>query len=341
MKIYFDKNDIPDRISRKYISDWIKPLYKKSRHGLYGLNSKDLILSKSPRDADGFVLPLTWNYYLERNQDNMAISIIKSYKKWKKPIYTWNTGDFSLKIPKGEFIVFKHDCYNSLLRVNEIPYPVIIRDPLEYLRMSKINILLKQDKPKVGFCGVSELGLLENKLRIGKQKIKQLMKKFNQPYLDNVDIYSSFKLRKKSLMLFSKSIEINTRFIARSKSSIHKNNKDLKLEFLKNIIDTNYTLCVRGSGNFSTRFYETIALGRIPILINTDCSLPLSKAIDWTKHCVIIDEKNLKNSVHILKNFHKNLSEDDFKNLQEKNRNLWMNKLTFNGFLNSFHTHEN
>ena len=340
MKIYFNKKNIPDRISRKYISDWVKPLYKQSRHSLYGLDFNDLVLSKSPEDADAFVLPLTWNYYLENNLSNEAISILKNYKIWKKPIYTWNTGDFSLKVPKGEFIIFKQDCYNSLLKTNEITYPVIIRDPLKYLKADKIKPCLKEDKPKVGFCGNTETGLLKSKLRLGKQRLNQYLKKINKTYIENVNLNLGFKLRNKILKLFLESSDLETNFIIRDRSSVHKRNENFKLEFLKNIINTNYTICVRGSGNFSTRFYETLALGRIPILINTDCSLPLSKTIDWEEHCVVIDENNLKNSVQILKKFHKNLSENDFKVLQIKNRELWIKKLTFNGFFNSFHSNE-
>ena len=175
MKIYFDKNDIPERISRKYISDWIKPIYKKSRHGLYGLTSKDLVFSNSPNDADGFVLPLTWNYYLERNQDNMAISIIKSYKKWKKPIYTWNTGDFSLKIPKGNFIVFKHDCYNSLLRVNEIlssKNKVESRKFVNQLLIEKIESFQDMAPKEFSHFYVSETRVIEEKLKVKNLSLK-------------------------------------------------------------------------------------------------------------------------------------------------------------------------
>ena len=340
MKIYFDKVNIPDGIPRKYISDWVKPLYGKPRHSLYGLEPNDLILANSSKDADVFTLPLTWNYYLENDLSNEAESIIKSYKIWQKPIYTWNTGDFSLKIPEGNFKIFKQDCYESLLKINEIPYPVIIRDPLEYLQIKKINIMKKKDKPKVGFCGITESGLLKNQLRLGKQRIKQYLKMLYNPHLENIDLLTGLKLRNQTLALFSESSDIDTIFITRAKSSAHKENIEFKLEFLKNIIDTNYTICVRGSGNFSTRFYETLALGRIPILINTDCSLPLNKIINWKDHCLLIEEHDLKNSAYLLNEYHNNLSEIDFETIQKKNRELWLNKLTFNGFLKSLHAHE-
>ena len=34
-----------------------------------------------------------------------------------------------------------------------------------------------------------------------------------------------------------------------------------------------YILCVRGAGNYSARFYEALALGRIPVLVNTSFNI--------------------------------------------------------------------
>ena len=57
--------------------------------------------------------------------------------------------------------------------------------------------------------------------------------------------------------------------------------KKLRKEYYQNIDNTDYTLCIRGTGNFSVQFYQTLALGRIPIFINTDCILPFEKEINW------------------------------------------------------------
>ena len=58
-------------------------------------------------------------------------------------------------------------------------------------------------------------------------------------------------------------------------------NKQLRFEFIRNILSSDYTLCFRGSGNYSLRFYETLCLGRIPLFINTDCKLPFEDEINW------------------------------------------------------------
>lgn len=59
-------------------------------------------------------------------------------------------------------------------------------------------------------------------------------------------------------------------------------------EYYANLADNQYTLCIRGCGNFSYRFYEALSFGRIPIVINTDMILPLYGHIKWSDHIIDI-----------------------------------------------------
>jgi hypothetical protein len=88
-----------------------------------------------------------------------------------------------------------------------------------------------------------------------------------------------------------------------------------------------YTFCLRGTGNFSVRFYETLAMGRIPVLINTDCKLPLESVINWNKHALIVDENDVNRLPEILLQFHKSHTKEELKIIQDKNRKLWEKQL--------------
>lgn len=98
-----------------------------------------------------------------------------------------------------------------------------------------------------------------------------------------------------------------------------------------------YTFCIRGAGNFSVRLFETIAMGRIPVLINTDCKLPLENEIEWHKHAFIIAENDIINLEKKLLDFHNQFSNKDFKDIQERNRKLWENKLERVSFFKTIH----
>ena len=56
---------------------------------------------------------------------------------------------------------------------------------------------------------------------------------------------------------------------------------DVYEEYVAHLLASDYVLCVRGAGNFSHRLYETLAVGRIPIILDTNLALPLEDEIDW------------------------------------------------------------
>ena len=96
--------------------------------------------------------------------------------------------------------------------------------------------------------------------------------------------------------------------------------------------NTDYTLCVRGTGNFSARMYETLALGRIPIFVNTDCILPFNNKIDWDKHVVWVEYNEISEITEKVLLFHNSFNEKTFTKLQKKNRMLWEKYFKFSGF---------
>jgi hypothetical protein len=59
--------------------------------------------------------------------------------------------------------------------------------------------------------------------------------------------------------------------------------------FRENLLANEYTLCVRGTGNFSARLYEALSAGRVPVLVDTGAVLPLEGAVDWSAHLVLLD----------------------------------------------------
>jgi len=82
------------------------------------------------------------------------------------------------------------------------------------------------------------------------------------------------------------------------------------------------------AGNFSVRLYETLLMGKIPIFVNTDCLLPLADEVDWKQHMVWVEWEERHLIVDKVLEFHKTISNEDFLELQRKNRKLWKEILT-------------
>ena len=337
MQIFFNPKDIPNFLKRGYLADWIKPLFPNPRHTIYGLGLNDLKIAKKESDANCFILPLTWNYYFQKNKLDSAKEIIKKYEKWNKPILTWLEGDYNYKIPKGTFILFRRGGYQSERLEREYEYPVIIKDPLIFLDLKEIKILTKSKYPKVGFCGLSDKNILFSSFRFIDNLIKKIFLYFMRPYVDLSKPISGTRLRRKVIAKLNSHSGIETNFLIKNSSGGQSiNSEKSKLEFWENILTSPYVICSRGAGNFSARFYETLALGRIPVFINTDCILPFDNIINWRNNCVWIEADNIKSVPDILLKFHNNLSEEEFKKIQIQNRELWINRLSFSSFLNTF-----
>jgi len=155
-------------------------------------------------------------------------------------------------------------------------------------------------------------------------------------YFEPQVLYPSTLRRNKVLNHLSNSSMVQSDFIIRDKyragAQSEKDRRVSTLEFFNNLRNTDYTICIRGGGNFSVRIYETLAVGRIPLFINTDCVLPLDMMVDWKQHVVWVEEADISRIDEILSDFHASIHPDDFVQMQLNNRKLWEDCLSFKGF---------
>ena len=103
-----------------------------------------------------------------------------------------------------------------------------------------------------------------------------------------------------------------------------------------NIHNNLFTFCYRGGGNFSYRFYETLMMGRIPLLINTHCIFPFPDKINIHSIALVIneDELDFNNLTTIIQNYYNN-NLHNLLNIQQNNRYIWETYLSPHGFLNN------
>jgi predicted oxidoreductase len=65
--------------------------------------------------------------------------------------------------------------------------------------------------------------------------------------------------------------------------------------------------------------------------------MPLASLIDWDKHIIRILPGDESHWVQAIVQFHQHHSANEFRDLQQANRQLWQEKLTYNGFFAHFH----
>jgi len=193
----------------------------------------------------------------------------------------------------------------------------------------------------VSFTGFAT-GSAKESLRILLATIKGNVKRFiKKDITDKQALFNASGQRFKALKKLENTKFVNTDFVFRDKyragATTQQQREQTTKEFYININESPYTFCLRGAGNFSIRFYESLACGRIPILVDTDCSLPLETIITWDEHICRIQYGD--DLVGRLLSFHKKYTQDSFAKLQESNRSLYENYLVRDRFFCNLYAH--
>lgn len=108
--------------------------------------------------------------------------------------------------------------------------------------------------------------------------------------------------------------------------------KKSKQEFIDNMERNLYGLAVRGTSNSSYRLYELFMMGRIPVLLNTDCILPFASEIPYKKNTVFVE--NFSDIDGQIRKFHDEHTEEELINIQKQNRQIWLEYFRIDGAYN-------
>ncbi|MBM4136783.1 MAG: glycosyltransferase [Nitrospira sp.] len=93
--------------------------------------------------------------------------------------------------------------------------------------------------------------------------------------------------------------------------------------FLDSIADSLTVLCPRGTGENTYRFFETMSMGRIPVLIADSCALPFEDEIDYDSFILRIPESEVMNAGTIIVNWLSQHSTEELIEKCRKSRQIW------------------
>lgn len=212
----------------------------------------------------------------------------------KKLIVFYND-DNDKEIELDNLLIFRTSFYRTKMKENIKIFPPFFGP--------KINEFKKCDNNKtIGFCGA-----------ITSQERHNVLN-----YIQN----------QHNLIDYTKNIIIRDGFFC---GSVDK--RIAVNEFNENLLNNLYNLCVRGAGNFTYRFFETLSVGRIPIFIDTDTPLPFEDIINYKKHCIYVNYKQLPMLEDIIEEFENN---NNLEEVQYNNYVLYNEFFSPKGFMNNF-----
>ena len=260
-----------------------------------------------------------------------------------KKVIIFYLSDSEKSIPVANSLIFRTSLYRTKKKLFEYALPAWKRDLIVDHCNGIHQIRKKNEIPKVGFRGSARLQFhsLMNLIRTGFNITNKWLELFGISFGEKYQWNKGQIIRRVAMEKLNKNRNIYNEFSIVIRGYINQTNQEVKelnyRKFVQNIFDTDYTLCVRGAGNYSFRFYETLSAGRIPLFVNTDCVLPLDDIIDWKKYCVWVEQEDINKLDQILLDFHNDLTNDDFEELQYNIRNLWLDWIRPKAYFGKFH----
>jgi len=292
------------------------------------------------QDCDAIVLPYNVGYYYKHKEQAYLDTINALSLTHHKLIICATKGDLEVTPTFTHYHMYRHGGYQSKNKGVHFAYPVFVQDPVTHLFNGQLNLhLTKTAKPIIGFCGQAKGGTKKWTIDIGRALYRRMLKLVNKWPYDNEKLESTTVRRAHILNLLQKSPLVQTNFIRHTKYRGGVKTKAEKEEntrlYFDNMRQSQYIVCYRGAGNYSVRLYETMAAGRIPIIVKSDNLLPCPNEIDWHMFPVI-EENNIGNIANAVASFHASLSNQQFIQLQKTARKIWEDHLTYKSFMASW-----
>ncbi|MDB5237315.1 MAG: hypothetical protein JWL88_417 [Parcubacteria group bacterium] len=239
-----------------------------------------------------------------------------------KPLLIDGMGDIEYPVTIPHAIVLRYGGYRFSLKPNEIVMPLYTDDLLEACANGELQLRAKQEKAVVGFSGWASLTLKQELRAVLKELPVRIRAIFDSRYRA---CKKGIFFRRDALRLLSASSMIESNFMIRTTYSGHTDTASadpvmLQKEMAESLLRSDYGLDVRGDANASMRLFETLSLGRIPVIIDTERNFPFSNVLDYSSFALIVNFRELHRLPEIIAGFHAALTDDAFKEMQRKAR---------------------
>lgn len=275
------------------------------------------------KNAQIIILPNNFKK-LDKNSREYIGYWVKQSKDFGIPCLAFSHADFGHDLDFGGGIyVSRLSVYRSTMRVGDYVMPTLVSDPCAEFDFDAIKY---NSIPVVGFCGMAKhRGFLRNL----KQQVKSCFINCGALLNPNrkaqqIGVY----FRKRAMRACEKSPRVKTSFIERSSFSgslatIELDSKVARHDFLENINQSLVVLSPKGDGNYSNRFIEALAAGRIPAFIDTDIILPFEDEIDYSAITIRIAMRDIDQTGDRIADWCEGKTEDDFREISNNAKKVF------------------
>jgi hypothetical protein len=316
-----------------------------------GRLEKYRVRAKSVFDLIGFeqaqllLFPYGWEV-CQRPEGRAVLDVwIKRSEKSGLPLVVFEHGDLNHPLPDAVSFSFHQSLHRSSQRHGAEVVPPLISDPLRECGRTWSERSYRE-RPVVSFRGVSPpLGL-----PWGRSRLKEYMRRLaycvglissQSPKVGYAPrttairaLCSTQDLEFRCKLLPISPVQWCCGYMVEGKQA--QSSEQQRQDYLQDLWDSDYVLCVRGQGNYSLRLFETLAMGRIPVVIDTDLVLPFEEQIDWKNLVVWVEEKEIRRTAQHILRFHAELGSDGFLQRQRETRLIWEKWIEPSAFFRSW-----
>lgn len=312
-------------------------LFAKQIFDTYSFDTKYYFITDDLKKADMVLAPYRHVWFL-RHDTALFDECVRTAKEAGLPILIDGSGDVEYPIDIENVYILRIGGYRFLPERGRIQIPPLADDLLERCRAGQLDIRKKGNgKPIVGFAGWTKLSPVQYLRTILKELPVRLRGIHDARYRACI---KGVLWRQKAIKIFQRSPEVVFTLRARrSFSASPKTAEDdmskLREEMVDTILQSDYALDVRGDANDSTRLFEILSLGRIPVIVDTERNFPFSDKVDYSSFALIVDFRDINHLPERIAEFHKNISPEHFEQMQKNARNAYMRYFRIDALMRS------
>jgi len=298
-------------------------LFAKEMFDRYPMNTRWYTVTEKINEADMVFPPYRHSWLLEHDEALLR-ECARQARTIGLPLFIDGIGDVEFPVNIENAYVLRIGGYRFLPEKNRIQVPAAADDLLERCMDGRVQIRAKREgeKPAVSFAGWAQLTPI--------QTIRTVAKELPSRLRGIVDVrYRAMRKgvlwRQKALRILERSDQVALRAIKRptfsgSTKTASADMRRLRQELVDLVLACDYGLDVRGDANESTRLYELLSLGRIPVILDTERNLPFRDVIRYEDFSLIVDFRDIKRLPERIADFHRSLRPDAFEEMQRAGR---------------------
>lgn len=299
---------------------------------------KQFLAISEAREAEYAVLPFDGSHLIntqcesKRHCQQLAKRFVQIASRHRLKTIVLVNSDLNCSIALPDTIVLRTSLNRRYRNTNEYALPAWHENLSRRVSGADQNRREFCTTPSIGFCG--QVAMTKPK---PTRRIKILLQRLVRAIGGYLDHNDGVHLRRAAIDFLRREADIQKNVIERHDyfGGALKNpaiSDVVRTEYVDNLLNSDYALCIRGFGNFSFRFFEAMSLGRIPVLLDTQCGLPYDFLHDYSEYCLIVPEDRIRELPGMLLEFHRRFNAATFLEMQFKIGDFWQRWLSPQGF---------